>query len=287
MLLQLAAEINSPVERAAWQNERMTALPARRPTGAPQASGDPLFGGRTLLEHVDEFRTRVVRSLIAVGVGMVVAFFFIDRLFAFIFAPTRRMLPPGAALIYTQPGEAFGLYINIAIVAGAILASPIIFYQMWRLIAPVLYSAQKRFVIPFVLLTTTGAVAGAAFSHYVLFPYMIAFFGTFSSPDLSFMPQISNVFGLYIKMLLGMVAIFQMPTFAFFLAKMGLVTARLLWRNIKYAILIIFVIAAVLTPSADPWNQTIFAAPMIVLYLISIVIAWLVGPTSRTARDDS
>ena len=167
------------------------------------------------------------------------------------------------------------------------LASPFIFYQLWRLIAPVLYSNQKRFVIPFVLLTTIGAGAGAAFSHYVLFPYMIAFVGTFSSPDLSFMPQVSSVFGLYIKMLLAMMAIFQMPTFAFFLAKMGLVTAGLLWRNIKYAILIIFVVAAVLTPSADPWNQTIFAAPMVVLYLISIVIAWIVGPKSRTASDDS
>ncbi len=264
----------------------MPPLPARQPKGPQETSGAPLFGGRTLLAHVDEFRKRVVRSLIAVGVGMVVAFFFIDRLFVFIFAPTRRMLPLGTSLIYTQPGEAFGLYINIAILAGAVLASPFIFYQLWRLIAPVLYSEQKRFVIPFVLLTTIGAVAGAAFSHYVLFPYMIAFFGTFSSPDLAFMPQVSNVFGLYIKMLLAMAAIFQMPTLAFFLAKMGLVTARLLWRNIKYAILIIFVIAAVLTPSADPWNQTIFAAPMIVLYLISIVIAWLVGPKTHTTQDD-
>jgi sec-independent protein translocase protein TatC len=111
---------------------------------------------------------------------------------------------------------------------------------------------------------------------------MIAFFGTFNSPDLAFLPKIDDVFDLYVKMLLGMVAVFQIPTVVFFLARMSLVTARFLWRNIKYAILLIFIVAAVLTPSTDPWNQTVFAAPMIVLYLFSILIAWAVAP--RGAR---
>lgn len=129
------------------------------------------------------------------------------------------------------------------------------------------------------LLTTTGAVAGAAFSHYIVFPYMIAFFGTFDSPELAFMPRVEDVFDLYLKMLAGMVAVFQMPTFAFFLTKLGLITAGWLWRNLRYAILLIFVAAAVLTPSSDPWNQMVFAAPMLVLYLLSIAIAWLFGPS--------
>jgi sec-independent protein translocase protein TatC len=151
-------------------------------------------------------------------------------------------------------------------------------FQVWRFIAPGLYANEKKFAIPFVLLTTAGAVSGAAFSHYIVFPYMIAFFGTFSSADLVFMPRIADSFDLYTRMLIGMAIVFQIPTVVFFLAKMRLVTARFLARNIKYAIFIIFVVAAVLTPSADPWNQTLFAAPMIGLYIVSIGIAWLVGP---------
>lgn len=259
---------------------------APRPAFDPDALRDRLIGGKTLIGHLEEFRRRLVRMAIGVAVGMLVAFIYIDRVIAFIFEPTRRMLPPGTALIYTQPGEAFGLYINVALLVGAVLASPYLFYQVWRFIAPALYSREKRFAIPFVLLTTIGAVGGAAFSHYIVFPYMIAFFGTFSSSELTFMPQVSDVFGLYLKMLGGMVVVFQMPTFAFFLAKMGLVTAGWLWKNIKYAILLIFIAAAVLTPSADPWNQTVFAAPMIVLYLVSIVIAWLVGRPAKSAVGD-
>jgi sec-independent protein translocase protein TatC len=165
-------------------------------------------------------------------------------------------------------------------------------FQLWRLIAPVLYQEQKRFVIPFVTLTTLGVVAGAAFAHYVMFPAMLAFFGTFSSTELQFMPKIRDTFGLYVKMLMGMTLVFQIPTIVFFLAKMGLATAGMLWKHFRYAILVSFIIGAVLTPSADPWNQTIFAAPMIALYIISIGIAWVVQPRRRkeddvTADDDT
>lgn len=246
-----------------------------------------LLGRGSLLEHLDALRATLVRCSIAIGVGMVVSFFYIDRIFAFVFAPTRRMLPPGAALIYTQPGEAFGLYINIALVAGAIMASPFVFYQVWRFIAPALYTNQRRFLIPFVGLTTVGSISGAAFNHEILFPYMISFFGTFSSKDLQFLPQVSDVFGLYLKMLGGTMLMFQMPTFAFFLARFHMVTARWLWRNFKYAIFIIFIIAAFITPSADPWTQTVFAAPMIGLYLLSIVITWLAAPRRAPAADDA
>jgi sec-independent protein translocase protein TatC len=125
---------------------------------------------------------------------------------------------------------------------------------------------------------TIGTLGGVLFSHYALYPAMIGFFGTFHSPAVKFMPSVEYTFELYKNLLLGMVVVFQLPTLVFFLAKMRMVTARLLWRNIQYAILIIFMVAAVLTPSPDPWNQTIFALPMIGLYLISIVIAWVVGP---------
>ena len=234
--------------------------------------------GISVLEQLEQIRRRLIRSAIAIVVGMLVAFTFIERIVSFVLAPARSMLPPGSHLIFTEPIEAFSLYIDIALLAGGVLAAPYVLYQFWLLIAPAFYSHQKRFVIPFVGLTSVGAVAGAAFSHYIVFPYMIAFFGTFSSPDVAFLPRVEDTFDLYVKMLLGMIAVFQIPTIVFFLAKMGLVTARFLWRNTKYAILIIFIIAAVVTPSSDPWNQTVFAAPMIVLYLLSIGIAWMVAP---------
>ena len=127
-------------------------------------------------------------------------------------------------------------------------------------------------------LSSCGLVAGALFSHYIVFPYMIEFFGTFSGPGLQFMPRLEDAFSLYTTMLLGMIVVFQMPTLVFFLAKMRLVTARFLAHHIKYAILLIFIISAVATPSSDPWNQTVFAVPMIALYLLSIGIAWLAAP---------
>jgi sec-independent protein translocase protein TatC len=241
-------------------------------------SGQLREGKMGFLEHLDELRKRIIRSCIAIAVGMLLAFFFIDRIVDFVLTPTRRMLPAGTKLIYTNPAEAFSLYINIALIAGVLLASPFIMFHVWRFIAPGLYAREKKFAVPFVLLTTVGAVAGAAFSHYILFPYMIAFFGTFNSPDLAFMPRVEETFGLYTKMLIGMVVVFQIPTVAFFLAKMRLVTARFLWRNFKYALFVIFIVAAVLTPTADPWNQTVFAAPMVGLYLVSILIVWIVQP---------
>jgi Sec-independent protein secretion pathway component TatC len=123
---------------------------------------------------------------------MLVAFLFIDRIVDFMLAPTRRMLPRGTTLIYTQPGEAFGLYVNVAFIAGSLLASPFVMLQVWRFIAPGLYATEKKLVVPFVFLMSAGAVGGAAFSHYVMFPALIAFFGTFQSADLGLMPRLNQ-----------------------------------------------------------------------------------------------
>jgi sec-independent protein translocase protein TatC len=135
----------------------------------------------------------------------------------------------------------------------------------------------KRMAIPFAFFTTLGFVAGAAFTHFIAFPYMMAFFASFNTPDLVFMPRLEDVFDLYAKMLLGMGVVFQMPTAVFFLAKIGLVSAGFLWRSFRYALLLIFIAAAVITPTGDMVTQTIFAAPMIALYLLSILVAWIFG----------
>ena len=237
----------------------------------------------SFLEHLDELRKRIIQMCLGVAIGILIGFFFIDKIFAFLLAPTRAVLPPGTSLIYTQPGEAFSLYITVSLIAGATFAAPWIMYQVWMFIAPGLYSNEKRMAIPFVLFSTLGFLAGAAFNHYVAFRFIMAFFASFNSIDLRFMPKLDDVFGLYWKMLVGIGLVFQMPTLVFFLAKMQMVTARFLASQFKYALLLIFILAAVITPTGDPMTQLIFAAPMIVLYGLSIVVAWAVGPKRVSA----
>jgi len=261
------------------------------PAAASQTPHDQELDGRerllSILDRLEELRRRLLRCFLAAGIGIAVALAFLEQIVSFVLSPAVKMLPEGSHFIYTEPTEAFALHFNIAIIAGFVFAAPFIMYQLWLLIEPVLGTAQKKFMIPFVVLTSLGVLSGAAFSHYIVFPYMIAFFGTFTSSALQFMPKIRDSFDLYIKMLMGMILIFQIPTLAFFLAKMGLVTAGLLWKNTKYAILIAFILGAVLTPSGDPWNQSIFAAPIVVLYFISIGIAWFVQPRRTQAASDA
>jgi sec-independent protein translocase protein TatC len=249
----------------------------------PEDDDESQGASMSFLEHLDELRKRIINSCIAIGVGILVGFAFIDRIFNFLMAPTRKVLPPGVKIIYTQPGEAFAMYINISLFVGAVIAAPYVMYQVWLFIAPGLYSKEKRMAIPFVLFTTAGFIGGIVFNHYVAFPFLMQFFASFNGADLAFMPRLEDTFGLYTKMLLGMGLIFQLPTVVYFLAKMKLVTARFLWQHGKYAILIAYVIAAVVTPTGDPFNQTIFAAPMIALYFLSIAIAWIVNPRAKSS----
>jgi sec-independent protein translocase protein TatC len=254
-------------------------------SGALQLPPDPdgfddesAEGKMSFLEHLDEFRRRIINSCLGVAVGIVASLFFLDPLYDFLTGPAIRSLPPGAKLIYTQPMEAFALRIQISLIAGAVIAAPFIMFQVWKFVAPGLYSNEKRFVVPFVLFSSLGFVGGAAFNHYVAYPFIMMYFASFNTPNLAYMPQLSAVFGLYVKMLIGLGLVFQMPTVVFFLAKMRVLTAAFLARNIKYAILLIFITAAVITPTGDPMTLMVFAAPMIALYTVSIIIAWVVGP---------
>jgi sec-independent protein translocase protein TatC len=244
----------------------------------PDDDDDSSGAKMSFLEHLDELRKRIVNALIAVLVGILISFTFISRIYSFMMAPTMRQLPAGSRLIYTEPGEAFSLYIQLSMIVGAVLASPFIMYQLWMFVAPGLYQNEKKLAIPFVLLSTLGFVGGALFNHYIMFPWMMAFFASFNTSDLQFMPKLDSVFSLYTKFLLAMAAVFQMPTLVFFLAKMRLITARFLLAQFKYAVLLTFIISAVITPTGDPVTQTVFAAPMIGLYVLGIGIAWIVGP---------
>jgi sec-independent protein translocase protein TatC len=239
------------------------------------------------LDHLEELRSRLIRSCIAVAAGMGVAALFLGRIRDFVLAPAVLHLPHDTSLIMTRPGEGFSFDLDLALLGGAVLSAPFVTYQVWRFVAPGLYAREKRLVIPFILLAIAATVAGAAFSHYVLFPSMMAFFATFDSPKVRLTPRLEDTFELYKNMLLGMVAVFQIPTLVLFLARLRIVTARFMWQQLRYAILISFVAAALLTPSPDPWNQAVFAAPMIALYVISIAIAFVAAPRKPASEPIS
>jgi len=181
-------------------------------------------------------------------------------------------------LIYTSPGEAFGLYVNIALIAGVAIASPFIMFQVWRFIAPALYTNEKKLAIPFVLLSSAGVIGGWLFSHYLLFPSTIRFFGHLQQPGSAVPCRASKTHSTSTRGCCWDGAGVPDADRGLFPGAMRMVTARFLARNTKYAILIIFIVAAVLTPDGSPWNQTLFAAPMIGLYVLSIGIAWAVAP---------
>ncbi len=242
-------------------------------------------GKMSFLEHLDEFRKRLIRALIALAVGVAISAFFVDRIQAFIMVPLQQMLPPGHQFIYTEATEAFLLYVKMALLAGLLIAAPAVALQIWLFVAPGLYANEKKFAIPFILFMTVGFVGGAAFSHYVVFPLMWKYLASFESEFLSFTPRIAPAFSLYMRMMIATALIFQMPTLVFALARMGVVTARWMARNFKYAVLICFIVSAVVTPSGDPMSQAFLAGPMCALYVLSIGIAWLFGKPRKTEQE--
>ena len=234
-------------------------------------------GKMSFLEHLDELRRRLIMSVIALVGGCVVAFFFIEDIFRFVLSPVKSMLPNNGTFIATEGPEVFMLYIKVGLLSGLFVAMPFILWQLWLFIAPGLYSHEKRFAIPFVLFSTIFFFAGALFCHYIAFPATWIFFLGFESDLVHFMPKLGPTFSLYTKMILGFGAIFQMPVLVFALARMGVLTARFLIKHTKYAVLIIFILGAVLSPGGDISSQVMMAGPMLVLYAISIGVAWIFG----------
>jgi len=238
----------------------------------------------SFLEHLDELRTRLTVSAFALLGGFLVAFAFSKYVVDFIMRPLQETLPPGGRLVYTEPAEFFLLYLKIAALAGAVLAAPIVMWQLWLFIAPGLYANEKRYAIPFVLLSSIFFVGGAAFSHYMVFPFAWRFFVGFGSDYVEFLPRVAPAFSLYAKMALAMGVVFQMPTLVLFLARMGVLTARFMIRNIKYAVLGIIIISAVITPDGGGVSLVAMAGPMMLLYAFSIGLAWMFGKKKRTAE---
>jgi len=239
----------------------------------------------TFLEHLDELRKRITHAVGGLLVGFIVAFAFINRVFDFVYLRLAGAVP-GGKLIYTEAPEMFMLWIKIAVLTGVLIASPYIMLQVWLFIAPGLYAKEKKLAIPFVISSSALFIGGAAFSHYFVFPAAWNFFAGFSNQYVEFLPRVGPIFGMYVKLMLGIGLTFQLPVLMFVLARLGIVTAGFLLRNFKYAVLLIFIFAAVITPDGNPVTQVMVGGPMVVLYLLGIAAAWLFGKSKKADLDE-
>lgn len=237
----------------------------------------------SFLAHLEELRRRLIYSAIAVAAAFGLCWMYCDRIYALMaypitFALAKHGLPQ--ELIYTNPTEPFNIYLKIALLAGIFAASPFLLYQVWMFISPALYRHEKRYVLPFLVSTVALFLAGGFFAYRIVYPQALEFLIGYSA---QFKPMItvSEYTDLFLAIMLGLGLVFELPVLAFFLSYMGMVSARWLWKNLRYSILIIFGIAAIVTPTTDIMNMCIFAAPMVALYLVSIGIAALFHPSRR------
>jgi sec-independent protein translocase protein TatC len=235
----------------------------------------------TFLEHLDELRRRIIRIAIGLAVGFGVCWGFRDAIFAFIRAPIDKVV---TNLVITSPTQAFTIFMKVAFVGGVFLAAPYVLLQVWLFIAPGLYRREKRWVLPYLLSSTTLFLLGGAFAYYIILPpalqFLILEFGKAFQPMITAM----DYFDLVIVILIGMGAVFQLPVLIAFLSMFGLITPRFLWKNFRYAFLLIVTLAAIVSPTTDPFNLFLWTAPMVVLYLLGIVIAWIFK-RRRAKRD--
>ena|SRR5436309_3829432 len=245
--------------------------PELEPPGEPEESGKMSF-----LEHLDELRRRIIHILIFIVLGFCACFYFSDRVYDFLAVPLTKSLPPGMRPVFTRLTDPFSLYMKVSILAGIFLTAPLTLYEVWKFISPGLYRKEKRFVLPFLFSSVMLFLTGGAFAYYIVLPrayeFLLKLGGSFQP-----MIEIKDYLDLTDTIILGFGLIFEMPVIVAFLAMFGLVSARFLWTKFKYAILVIFILAGVLSPTPDAITQCIYAGPMVMLYLISILVAALFG----------
>jgi sec-independent protein translocase protein TatC len=230
----------------------------------------------SFLAHLDELRRRLLYSLVGLLVGFLVCWSFAPTLFGWLEQPVLQFLPAGEKLAYTRLTAPFFLYMKVAFFAGIFVASPIILWQVWMFVAPGLYRRERRYAGPFIVFATLFFLAGGYFGYRTVFPMACKFFLEMGS-QFQQVITIDEYFSLASKMILGMGLVFETPILIFFLARIGIVTPAFLIQKFKYAVVIIFIIAALITPTPDMVTQAALALPMILLYLIGIGISYLFG----------
>lgn len=241
---------------------------------SPSHPDDLPFDRTRVLARLDELRKRIVFSLASLLVGFLVCFSFSHRLFVFVMTPVRAALPAGANVVATAVPEIFMVHLRMALFGSVVVASPIWLYQVWRFTRTIV--PLRRAFVPILVLACALFFGGAAFGHYVVFPYAVRFLTTVGSESIHVMLTVGKLFSFYTQFVVGLGLAFQIPTIVLVLSKLSLVSPRFLWGHLRIVILAIFTIAAILTPTPDLVTQCLLALPMLGLYIISIGISWLV-----------
>lgn len=247
---------------------------------------DPVEEKMPFTDHLGELRKRLIRILIVLGIGLGGCWFYKDLLFQVITRPLYQVLPENSHMIYTSLPEAFFNYIKICFYTSLVLTSPYTLYQLWKFISPGLYKSEKKYVAPFVISSSLLFVGGVLFGYFLALPPAFGFFVEFSSDFLKPMISVKEYLSFAIKLLLAFGLSFELPVLIFFMAKIGVVNSKMLGKNRRYAILIIFVAAAILTPSPDAFTQIIMAVPLMGLYEIGIFVAKF-AEKKRVKVDDA
>jgi sec-independent protein translocase protein TatC len=239
-------------------------------------------GQMTFFEHLVELRKRLIHSMIAIGIGAFIGVYIAKYVIDFVTRPILRAFAINhleSKLIYTHPAGVFNLILSLGIYIGIVLASPVVLYQIWLFVAPALYKHERSAIAGFLFSTVFLFIAGIAFGYFVTLPYVLNFLMGFQSsslPNITPMITVNEYFDLTLMILLGLGLVFELPVLMFFLSLFGIVTPQFLWKNVRYAIALIAVVAAIITPTPDATTMLIFMAPMLVMYFIGMGVSWLV-----------
>jgi sec-independent protein translocase protein TatC len=262
----------------------MANLPPLNTTAAAEGSEE---GRMSFFDHLSELRKRLVYSMLAIAGGTLAGLRFSNNVYAWLSRPMMNALRENhleQRLIYTSPTGAVNMYIKVALYLGIVIASPIVLYQVWLFIAPGLYRTERRAVSTFIFSSVGLFLSGIAFCYYILLPYTLNFLIGFNTADFTPFISVNEYWDFVLILMLGLGLVFQLPILIFFLALFGIVTPRFLWRNFRYAVLIISVVAAIVTPTPDALTMLVFMAPMVGLYLLSILVAAVVVRRKRRAE---
>jgi sec-independent protein translocase protein TatC len=251
---------------------------------APDPEQQRRLGQMSFMDHLGELRTRIMWSLIAAGVGLVIAFFITDPVMRFI---SRPLVALKTDLVFTSPTEAFWTWMKVAMVLAIFISMPALLHQVWKFVSPGLHEHEKKYAAPFIIAGSLLFLIGGAFAMLIIIPYASTFLVTFGQ-EKGWKPMItvSSYTDFVIKFALAFGIVFELPVVITVLALIGIVTPQFLSKNRKYAILINFIIAAVLTPTPDMINQTLMAGPLCILYEIGIICARLAVRKRKTPAPE-
>ena len=251
-----------------------------------QRSGDSgeELSRMTILEHLEELRKRIMWSIAAVIGGFLLCWYWAEPLFAWMAVPITQFLPAGEKLAFTGLVDPFMLYMKVALLAGIFVASPVILWQFWLFVSPALYRHERSIVVPFVVLTTVFFLSGGYFGYKIAFPMVVKFLLSVGQGFRQVI-TINEYFSMASKVILGLGLVFELPVLIMVLARFGIVTPKFLLKYFKFAVLVIFIIAAIITPTPDIPTQCVFAIPMIGLYLLGVLVAWIFGKKRRVEEN--